>query len=214
MIIILLGAPGVGKGTYAKLLQEKLGIPHISTGDILRKAIETKTPLGEKVKRYVSTGELVPDDIMMEVVRERISQPDAKNGFILDGFPRTVPQADGLKRMLAEMGKKVDYIINMVLDEETIVKRLSARRQCVSCGAIYNLLSNPPKNDEICDICGGKVIMRPDDQPDTVRFRLKVYDEKTRPLIEYYQKEKGYLMFDTTPPLEEGLNLLLKAMGV
>ncbi len=214
MIIIILGAPGVGKGSYARILQEKLNIPHISTGDILRKAINDGTPLGEKVKSFVSKGELVPDDIMLEVVRQRISEPDARNGFILDGFPRTIIQAEGLKKLLEKMGKSVDYIINMILDDETIVKRLSSRRQCPHCGAIYNMLSNPPQNDELCDICGEKVIIRPDDQPDTVRFRLKVYNEKTKPLIEYYEKEKGYIIFNTSPSIEVGTKALLEKLGI
>lgn len=212
MIIVLLGAPGVGKGSYAKLLQDYMKVPHISTGDILRHAIEEKSELGERVKKYVSSGDLVPDEIMLEVVKERISKPDAKDGFILDGFPRTIPQAEGLKKLLASMGRKIDFIVNMVLDEETIVKRLSARRQCPSCGAIYNMLSNPPKDNENCDICGTKVIVRPDDEPETVRFRLKVYEEKTKPLIEYYQKEPGYITFDTSSPLEEGVKRLLKLL--
>lgn len=186
MFLVLLGAPGVGKGTQASLLSNKLGIPHISTGDMFREAVARGTELGLRAKEYMERGELVPDEIVIGIVRERISQPDCSNGCILDGFPRTVAQAEALDEVLAESGKKVDCAINIVVDEEEIVRRLSGRRTCAKCGKIYHLVYSPPANNSVCDECGGELYQRDDDKEEVIRNRLKVYYEKTAPLINYY----------------------------
>jgi len=187
-----LGAPGVGKGTQAKKIQERYKIPQISTGDILREAVRQGTELGRKAKRYMDAGELVPDDVIIGLIRERLQQPDCQRGFILDGFPRTIPQAEALDRMLAELGLKLNAVIEISVDYDTIVRRLTSRRICPNCGAVYNLLTDPPNPDGTCRNCGTPVVQRDDDNEEAIRNRLKVYDEQTRPLKEYYRK-KGLL---------------------
>lgn len=195
MIIIMLGAPGTGKGTVAGLLQEKLGIKQVSTGDIFRKNIKEGTELGKISEVYISRGDLVPDDVTVKVVEERLNEPDVENGIILDGFPRTVKQAEELDRILAEKGKKVDKVINLTTPDEEIVERIVNRRVCSNqdCKAVYNLILNPPKKAGICDKCGSKVIIRKDDTEETVRARLKNYFEQTSPLVEYYEKQGNVL---------------------
>lgn len=193
MVILFLGAPGAGKGTQASLISKKLGIPHISTGDIFREAVSKGTELGKKAKEYMDRGELVPDEIVIGIVKERILQEDCKNGFVLDGFPRTVAQAEALDSVLKEMGKKIDWVFNVVVSEDEVVKRLSGRRTCKNCGAVYHIVYNPPAKDNVCDACGGELYQRDDDREETVRNRIQVYAEKTAPLIDYY-KSKGVLV--------------------
>ncbi len=192
MRLIMFGAPGVGKGTQAKRLQDQFGIPQISTGDILRAAVRDKTELGKAAKTYMDRGELVPDDVIIGIIRERISQPDCEKGFILDGFPRTIPQAEALDAMLAEMNLNLDVVLEIYVDPEKIAQRLTNRRVCSECGAVFNLLTNPPPADGKCPNCGGKIIQRDDDREETVRNRLAVYEKQTAPLKEFYGK-KGFL---------------------
>lgn len=192
MQLIMLGAPGVGKGTQGRLLSEHYKIPNISTGDILRTAIEQGTVLGTRAKSYMDRGELVPDNIMIDLIKQRLLQDDCENGFILDGFPRTVAQASALDAYLKEINKEIDYIITLELTQQKIVERLTSRRVCRSCGKDYNMISNPPPADGKCESCGGEIIQRSDDTADTVLKRLAVYDEKTKPLKLYYE-QKGKL---------------------
>ncbi len=191
MIIIMLGAPGTGKGTVAGLLQEKLGIKQVSTGDIFRKNIKEGTELGKLAEKYIAKGNLVPDEVTVKVVEDRLSEPDVQNGIILDGFPRTVKQAEELDKILATKGKKVDRVINLTTPDEEIIERIVNRRICSNqeCKAVYNLILNPPKKDGICDKCGSELITRKDDTEETVKARLKTYFEQTSPLVEYYQKQ-------------------------
>lgn len=193
MNIIMLGPPGAGKGTQAQMLAEKYGIPQISTGDMLRAAVAEGTELGKKAKEYMDKGQLVPDEVVIGIVKERLSKPDCEKGFILDGFPRTVAQAEALDKMLAEMGKKIDYVINIVVPDEEILKRLTGRRTCRKCGAMYHVIYNPPKVEGVCDKCGGELYQRDDDKEETIKNRLSVYHSQTAPLIEYYRK-KGVLV--------------------
>jgi len=186
MHLIFLGPPGAGKGTIAAKIKEAYGIAHISTGDILRENVKQGTPLGKLAERYMQAGDLVPDDIIVEMVENRLQEPDCSEGFILDGFPRTLPQAEALDRILEKLKTKVDAVILLEVDDETIVKRLSGRRVCPKCGAIYNVSFNPPKADSLCDHCGERVIQRNDDKEEVVRQRLAVYRERTAPLIDYY----------------------------
>ena len=184
MNLILLGGPGAGKGTQAKLIVEEYKIPQISTGDMLREAVKQGTELGKKAKEYMDKGELVPDEIVIGIVRDRLKQPDCEKGFILDGFPRTIAQAEALDKMLDEIGKKIDAVINIYVPEEEIVKRIVNRRTCKKCGAIYHLIYSPPKESNKCDKCGGELYQRDDDKEETVRERLRVYKQQTEPLIE------------------------------
>lgn len=189
MIIILFGPPGAGKGTQAIRISEEFSIPHIATGDIFREAVDKKTELGKKAEEYMKRGELVPDKIVNEIVRERISKPDCEKGFILDGYPRTINQAEAMDKMLAEMNRRICLVLNLQVSEENVVKRLSYRRICKKCGTVYHLITNPPKKDNICDKCGGELYQREDDKEDVVRMRLKVYHEQTQPVIEYYVRK-------------------------
>ena len=192
MNVVLLGAPGAGKGTQAAKMVESFGLPHISTGDIFRKAVADGTPLGLEAKRYMDAGELVPDEVTIGIVKERLSQPDAANGFILDGFPRTVPQADALGAALGSMGTGLDAVVLVDVPRDALVDRLTARRQCRACGRIYNVMGDMPADPAVCDVCGGEVYQRADDTVETVTNRLDVYDRNTSPLVEYY-RHKGLL---------------------
>ncbi|AKG91352.1 Adenylate kinase [Geoglobus ahangari] len=203
MNLILLGPPGAGKGTQAKRIVEKYGIPQISTGDMFREAVAKGTELGKKAKEYMDRGELVPDEIVIGIVRERLSQPDCEKGFILDGFPRTIKQAEALDEMLDDMGKKIDAVINIVVPDEEILKRIVYRRVCKECGAVYNLIYSPPKQDGICDKCGGELYQRDDDKEETVKERLRVYKEQTEPLINYYSQKEVIYNIDGTKDIEE-----------
>ncbi len=192
MNVILLGAPGAGKGTQAAKMVQTFGLPHISTGDIFRKAVADGTPLGLEAKRYMDAGDLVPDEVTIGIVKERLAQPDCAEGFILDGFPRTVPQADALNAALTSMGTALDAVILVDVPREALVERLTARRQCRACGKIYNVMGDMPADAAVCDECGGEVYQRADDTVETVTNRLDVYDRNTMPLVEYY-RERGLL---------------------
>ena len=208
MIIIMLGAPGTGKGTVAGILQEKLGIKQVSTGDIFRKNIKEGTELGKLAEKYIAKGNLVPDDVTVKVVEERLNEPDVKNGIILDGFPRTVKQAEELDKILAKKGQKVDKVINLTTPDEEIIERIVNRRVCSNqeCKTVYNLILNPPKIVGICDKCGSELIVRKDDTEETVRARLKNYFEQTSPLVEYYEKQGNVL----TEEVSKSINKLGK----
>jgi len=189
MRIVLLGAPGSGKGTQAKLLVEKYGIPQISTGDLLRAAVSGGTPLGLKAKAAMDAGQLVTDEIVLGIIRERLAKPDAKKGFILDGFPRNLAQAGALDRMLADIGQPLMAAILMDVDFDALLQRLTGRRTCVNCGAVYNIYTNPPRLDDQCDRCGGQLHHRADDNEETIGNRLRVYEQQTRPLVDYYRQQ-------------------------
>lgn len=213
MKIIMLGAPGAGKGTQAKRLAEKYAIPHISTGDIFRANIKNKTELGRKAKEYIDQGLLVPDELTCSLVVDRIVKDDCANGYILDGFPRTIPQAHALDEALARLGEDMDFAIDVDVPDEAIVSRMSGRRACVGCGATYHIEFNPPKTEGICDDCGEALILRDDDKPETVQKRLDVYHSQTQPLIEYY-KGKGILRkVDGTQPMDQVFEDILNVLG-
>ena len=195
MIIIMLGAPGTGKGTVAGLLQEKLEIKQVSTGDIFRKNIKEGTELGKLAEKYISEGKLVPDDVTVKVIEDRLNEPDVEKGIILDGFPRTVKQAEELDKILEKKGKKVNKVINLTTPDEEIIERIVNRRICSNqeCKAVYNLILNPPKQEGICDKCGSELVKRKDDTEETVKERLKTYFEQTSPLVDYYEKKEVLL---------------------
>jgi adenylate kinase len=189
MNLILLGPPGAGKGTQAKILAKKFDIPQISTGDILRCAVKEQSPMGIKAKGFMDAGSLVPDEVVVGIVKERLAKPDCSNGFILDGFPRTVIQADALKLTLGGMGKAIEHVISIVVDKEDLLARITGRRTCRSCGKGYHLSFDPPKTAGVCDECGGELFQRDDDSEATMRNRLDVYEKQTAPLISYYDRE-------------------------
>lgn len=192
MNLVLMGLPGAGKGTQAEKIVEKYNIPHISTGDMFRAAMNEGTELGLKAKSFMDKGDLVPDEVTIGIVRERLSKDDCQNGFLLDGFPRTVAQAEALEAMLASMDKKIDYVINVVVDKDILMERLTGRRICKNCGATYHLVFNPPKVEGVCDRCGGELYQRADDNSETVQNRLEVNMKQTKPLLDFYES-KGYL---------------------
>jgi adenylate kinase len=212
MILILLGAPGAGKGTQAKLLQEKLNIPQISTGDMLRAAKQAKTKLGLEAESYMNAGKLVPDEVVIGLIRERLKNPDTQNGFILDGFPRTVAQAEALTGLLSEVGRKLDAALNLEVAEQELVERLTGRRTCPNCGAGYHLKFSPPRHDEVCDRCGTALIQREDDREDTIRHRLKVYNDQTAPLVKYYEKAGQLSPIAGTGSTDEVFQRLVKSL--
>lgn len=193
MKLVLLGGPGAGKGTQAKMLKEKYVLPHISTGDIFRANIKSNTELGKEAKKHIDEGLLVPDQLVVDLVMNRIAEEDCKNGYIFDGFPRTIPQAKALDKGLESFGEGLDLVINIEVEDENIIRRMSGRRACLKCGATYHLEHIPPKKEGICDICGSNIVLRNDDTPETVRNRLAVYHEQTQPLIDYYNN-KGNLV--------------------
>ena len=203
MKIIMLGAPGAGKGTQAKMIAEKFSIPHISTGDIFRANIKNGTELGKKAKEYMDKGQLVPDELTVEILLDRVANEDCKNGYVLDGFPRTIPQADVLDKELTKLGDKVDFAINVDVPDENIVRRMSGRRACLKCGATYHIEHIPPKKEGICDTCGSELVQRDDDKPETVQNRLSVYHEQTQPLIDYYNKKNILKSVDGTKDMQE-----------
>ncbi len=190
--IILMGPPGAGKGTQAKILIAKYNIPHISTGDMFREAIKEGTPLGKLAASYINEGHLVPDDVTIGLVKERLSKDDCANGYLLDGFPRTIPQAEALEKLTKEIGREIEYVINIDTPKEELVKRICGRRVCKKCGAPYHIINVKPKVDGVCDICGGELIQRPDDNEEALNTRLEAYTKQTKPLLEFYEK-KGLL---------------------
>ena len=198
MKLILLGAPGAGKGTVAKLLTKLDGSVQISTGDILRGAVAAGTELGKKAEAAMKAGDLVSDDLIMGIMKDRLQEDDCKNGYLLDGFPRTIPQAEALKTLLSGMGEKLDFVVNIDVPREVILDRLTTRRTCTDCGAIYNVKSNPPKTEGKCDACGGPVVQRDDETEAAISNRLDVYNEKTAPLANFYEKEGMLLTVNAT----------------
>ena len=213
MKIIMLGAPGAGKGTQAKKIAEKYSIPHISTGDIFRANIKNGTELGKKAKTYMDQGLLVPDELVVDLVVDRVKQDDCSNGYVLDGFPRTIPQAEALDKALAAMGEAMDYAINVEVPDENIVRRMSGRRACVDCGATYHIVYAPTKEENICDNCHGELILREDDKPETVQKRLNVYHEQTQPLIDYYTTQGVLKTVDGTRDLNEVFQEIVDILG-
>ena len=213
MKIIMLGAPGAGKGTQAKQIAEKYSIPHISTGDIFRANIKQGTELGKKAKTYMDQGLLVPDELTCDLVMDRIQQEDCKNGFVLDGFPRTIPQAEALDAALTKIGQKMDFAIDVDVPDENIINRMSGRRACLNCGATYHIVSIPPKKEGVCDTCGNELVVREDDKPETVKKRLDVYHAQTQPLIEYYTKQGILKSVDGTQPMEDVFAAIVTVLG-
>lgn len=210
----MLGAPGAGKGTQAKMIAEKYSIPHISTGDIFRSNIKNGTELGTKAKAYMDQGLLVPDELTCDLVVDRINQDDCKKGYILDGFPRTIPQAKALTAALEKRNTSIDYAIDVEVPDENIVNRMGGRRACTGCGATYHVTYNPPKTENVCDACGETLILRDDDKPETVQKRLTVYHEQTQPLIDYY-KEAGVLkVIDGTVDMKDVFAAIVDILGV
>jgi len=214
--MLIMGAPGSGKGTMASVIKDVYHIPHISTGDMFREAMKKKSPLGQIAKQYIDQGELVPDEVTIELVEERLQKEDAQHGFIFDGFPRTLNQAHAFDRILSKMNVKLDAVIDMRIDRDVLIKRLSGRRVCSRCGAVYHILSLKPTQDGVCDVCGGTLIHRKDDTEETIHHRLTVYEEKTLPLLAYYEakglvvRAKGYgdvqLAFRDIEPILGGMN--------
>jgi adenylate kinase len=203
MRLILLGPPGVGKGTQAKLLSQHYDIPQISTGDLLREAVSEGTELGKQAKKYMDQGDLVPDDVILGMVEETLQSDKCSDGFILDGFPRTVPQAEGLTAILKKLGLQLDGVVSLEVDDQVVIDRLSVRRTCVNCGAIYNVKTNPPEEEGVCDKCGGELILRDDDQPETIKNRLDVYKKQTEPLVDYYDNKGLLVSIDGSKGIDE-----------
>jgi len=211
MNIVLLGSPGVGKGTYADFLSKKYKIPKISSGDLFHKAIRNQTELGKKVQDYVSSGELVPDEIVIKLVKERLRKDDCEDGFFLDGFPRTINQAEALDKFM-----KIDKVLDFVASESEIISRLSGRRTCKKCGAIFHVRNKPPKKDGVCDYCGGELYQRTDETPETIKNRLQVYHEKTKPLIDYYREKRLLAEIDANyqfPEIDKVISQCDKALS-
>ena len=213
MKIIMLGAPGAGKGTQAKMIAAKYGIPHISTGDIFRANIKNGTELGAKAKEYMDKGLLVPDELVVDLVIDRFKEADCEKGYVLDGFPRTIPQAEALDKALAAIGENVDYAINVEVPDENIVRRMGGRRACVGCGATYHIVYSPTKAEGKCDNCGGELIISDDDKPETVQNRLSVYHEQTQPLIEYYTNKGIIAEVDGTVDMNDVFDAIVKILG-
>ena len=214
MRLVLLGPPGAGKGTQARMLEKRLGVPQVASGDLLRTAVRKKSALGLEAKRYMDKGALVPDDLVLKLIEERLSQPDAASGFILDGFPRTVAQAETLDAMLKKGGpRQLDKVIAIMVPDEEIVKRISGRRTCKNCGAMYHLIYDPPRNQNLCNSCNGELYQRDDDAEDTVRMRLDVYAATMRPLLEYYERAGLLKQIDGIGRPEEIQQRILEALG-
>ena len=213
MKIILLGAPGAGKGTQAEVICNRYNIPAISTGNIIREALKTGTEMGLKAKSYMESGALVPDEVVIGIIKERIVKDDCKDGFILDGFPRTIPQAKALDDALTKIGEKMDYAIDVDVPDENIVNRMGGRRACLNCGATYHIVFNPTKVEGKCDACGADTVLRDDDKPETVQKRLAVYHEQTQPLIEYYDKQGILKSVDGTKPMDEVFSAIVGILG-
>ncbi len=213
MNLILFGPPGAGKGTQGKALAERFGIPQISTGDILRENVRMNTPLGMKAKEYMERGALVPDEVVVDMVKVRISRDDCRRGFILDGFPRNVAQAEALREMLRGIGKQIDHVIGIDVPKEEIIRRLSGRRVCRGCGANYHVIYNPPSKDSVCDRCGGEIYQRDDDREETIEARLEVYRQQTLPLVDYYTRMGIYRAVDGTGSAEQITERIVGIIG-
>ncbi len=210
MRLILLGAPGAGKGTQAEILSKLLEIPTISTGNILRAAVKAGTPVGLEAKSFMDAGKLVPDSVIIEILKERLSQPDCENGYILDGVPRTIPQAKAME----DMGIEIDCALSIDIEDDTIIKRMSGRRTCHDCGASFHIVSNPPKEEGICDFCGSKLEIRKDDAPETVMARLKTYHEETEPLLHFYGERNKLMTVENQSSIEKTTDVIRKALGI
>lgn len=213
MKIVMLGAPGAGKGTQAKQIAGKYGLPHISTGDIFRANIKNGTELGKEAKKYMDQGLLVPDELTVRLLLDRVSQEDCKKGYVLDGFPRTIPQANVLDEALEKLGDRIDYAIDVDVPDENIVRRMSGRRACLSCGATYHVAYAPPQKEGICDTCGSELVLRDDDKPETVQNRLHVYHEQTQPLIDFYARKGVLRTVDGTQAVEDVFEAICKILG-
>ena len=213
MNLVLMGPPGAGKGTQAIKIAEKYSIPHISTGDIFRANIKNNTELGQQAKKYMDQGLLVPDELVVDLVVDRVQKDDCEKGYVLDGFPRTIPQAEALDKALANMEQAIDYAINVEVPDENIVNRMSGRRACVACGATYHIVYAPTKEENVCDHCQGELILREDDKPETVQKRLNVYHEQTQPLIDYYTKKGNLKEVDGTMDIEEVFGSIVQILG-
>ena len=213
MKIVMLGAPGAGKGTQAKMIAEKYSIPHISTGDIFRANIKNGTELGKKAKSFIDKGQLVPDELTLDLIMDRFKEDDCKNGYVLDGFPRTSPQAEALDEALKANGEKVDFAIDIDVPDENIVRRMGGRRACVNCGATYHIVYSPTKVEGKCDKCGEELIVRDDDKPETVLSRLEVYHNQTQPLIDYYNEQGILKSVDGTIDMKDVFNEIVKILG-
>ncbi len=213
MKIVMLGAPGAGKGTQAKMIAEAYKIPHVSTGDIFRANIKNGTELGKEAKTYMDKGALVPDELTVRILLDRVSQDDCKNGYVLDGFPRTIPQAEVLEKELAKRSEKIDHAINVEVPDENIIKRMSGRRACLTCGATYHIVHIPPKKEGICDKCGSELVLRDDDKEETVKNRLDVYHKQTQPLIDFYNERKVLTDVDGTQDMKDVFADIKKLLG-
>lgn len=213
MKIIMLGAPGAGKGTQAKMIAEKYGIPHVSTGDIFRANIKNGTELGMEAKKYMDQGLLVPDELTVKILLDRVAKEDCANGYVLDGFPRTLHQADVLEEALNKLGDKIDFAIDVDVPDENIVRRMSGRRACLSCGATYHIEHIPPKKEGICDKCGQELVLRDDDKAETVKNRLDVYHDQTQPLIEFYEKKGVLKSVDGTVDMKDVFAAIVSILG-
>lgn len=210
MNLIMLGAPGAGKGTQAQILNDRYSIPTISTGAIIRSAIKNETPTGKKAKSYIEKGELVPDEVVIGIIKERLSEPDCKEGFILDGFPRTIPQA----KALYDLGIKIDKVIDIEVKDDVIIKRLSGRRECPKCSATYHIENNPSKSGDKCKKCGEALIIRADDTPETIKSRLSVYHSQTEPLVEFYKEKGNLVMIDGESEIDSITEAIIKALSL
>ena len=213
MKIIMLGAPGAGKGTQAKMIAEKYSVPHVSTGDIFRANIKNGTELGKEAKKYMDQGLLVPDELTVKILLDRVAQDDCKNGYVLDGFPRTIPQAQVLDKALSELDDAIDYAINVDVPDENIIRRMGGRRACLTCGATYHVEHIPPKKEGICDACGSELVLRDDDKPETVKNRLDVYHKQTQPLIDFYEAKGILKSVDCTVPMEDVFAAITEILG-
>ena len=213
MKIIMLGAPGAGKGTQAKMIAEKYCVPHISTGDIFRANIKKGTELGLEAKKHIDKGQLVPDDLTVKILLDRVANPDCANGYVLDGFPRTIPQAEVLDQALAELGDKIDYAIDVEVPDENIIERMGGRRACLACGATYHIEHIPPKKAGICDECGQELVLRDDDKPETVKKRLEVYHKQTQPLKDFYSAKGVLKIVDGTKDMNDVFAAIVAILG-
>jgi len=213
MKIIMLGAPGAGKGTQAKMIADKYSVPHISTGDIFRANIKNGTELGMEAKKYMDQGLLVPDELTVKILLDRVAQDDCKNGYVLDGFPRTIPQAEVLDKALAELDETIDFAIDVNVPDENIINRMSGRRACLACGATYHITHVPPKQEGICDRCGKELVLRDDDKPKTVKNRLEIYHEQTQPLIDFYTAKGVLKTVDGTVDMKDVFNAIVTILG-